>query len=384
MPRLSDSMREGAISRWLVADGAEVTRGQELLEVETDKATMTYEAEDSGVLHILVTEGQDVPVGHVIATIGGWTRSAPQPPVAGPVAAPASGRVAVSPLLRRFAKDLGVDLTSVHGTGPGGKIRREDIADAATTPAPSNPAPSAPAPSISPAPSTAAGQVRRPLTHRQRLIAGRMLESKRTAPDFALTMTVDVTRLLQLRAELRSGQPEAIRPTVNDFVVKACALALVAHPLLGGHLDGEVVVLPAEVGVGIAVALEGSLLVPVIRRANEKSLQDIADESREIAARARAGTIDAASMQGGTFTISNLGPFGIRSFTPIINSGQAAILGVGAAVETCVPRDGSVAVRSLMELNLTCDHRFVYGADGARFLQTLRELLESPLALLLE
>ena len=398
MPRLSDSMREGAVSLWLVEDGAEVTRGQEILEVETDKATMTYEAEHDGRLHIIVPAGVNVEVGQLIATIGEPDRSAEPPPRPGepdletvapqvlsavrPRPRPDGRRSDLSPLLRRLARENGVDVEALQGSGPGGKVVRADILAAATT---ASPGVEAAEPGHGSSGAVPAGEAV-PLSRTQRLVAGRMSEASRTIPDFWASASVDVTRLLALREDLkvgRSGAPSGDPvPTVNDLVVKACALALVEHPQLNAAYAGDELVRFAEVNVGIAVATDTSLLVPVIRNADRCPLAEIAARSRRLTEQARGGKTTVADLEGGTFTVSNLGAFGVRAFAPIINGGQAAILGVGAATPVCVPVDGAVAVRSMLELTLTCDHRIVYGADAARFLRTLKGLLEAPAVLL--
>ena len=390
MPRLSDSMREGAIAQWLVADGDSVTVGQELLEIETDKATMTYEAEDAGVIYLLMEPGVTVPVGTTIASIGGPDRprevvvrseSSPEPEVSAAEAARAErnpreteGRPAgLSPLLRRLARELEVDLQTLTGTGPAGRILRSDIEAAGRTA-------ESPAPNGLAAP---AGGTRTPLSHGERLIARRMTEFKHAAPDFSASITVDVTRLMALREELRElGGPP---PTVNDFVVCACVVALREHPRLNSYFDDDERVEHAEIGIGIALATtaEHSLLVPTLHGAEEMDVLEIAAQTRKIVELGRTGALTASQLEGGSFTVSNLGAYGIRSFVPILNGRQAAILGVGVAVPTCVPMGGSVEIRTLMELTLNCDHRIVYGADAAQFLQALQAQLQNPLALLL-
>jgi pyruvate dehydrogenase E2 component (dihydrolipoamide acetyltransferase) len=281
-----------------------------------------------------------------------------------------------------------VDIDTLQGTGPGGKVLRADITAAATAGGPA-PADAATPPGDAPpgdGPLVGVTGRRVPLSRSQRLVASRMSESKRTVPDFWASLAVDVTRVIGLREDLKAA-PTAARsrgpvPTFNDIVVKACALALVEHPGLNAAYDADHVVLAGAVNVGIAVATTAGLLVPVIRSADQRPLTEIATTSQRLTAQARAGKIAVADLEGGTFTVSNLGGFGVRAFAPIINGHQAAILGVGAATPTCVPVDGAVAVRSMLELTLTCDHRIVYGADAGRFLQTLKELLESPTVLL--
>lgn len=398
MPRLSDSMQQGTIERWLVADGAAVTRGQEILEVETDKAVMAYEAESDGLLHILAPAGATVAVGDPIATIG----SAAHPDVA-PGPEPVDGRPhppdrvrpvrrpGVSPLLRRIAAERGVDLHHVVGTGRDGTITREDILQVA--PAPEAPAAEAPAaqeitPDAVPAPPDL---TRQPLTRGQRRVAERLGEAKRTIPDFWASVVVDVTAALALRDDLRALAPGSAdadepdppaTPTLNDLVLKATALALRAHPRLNAFYDDDHIVLVDPIDLGMAVATDDGLLVPVLRAADRLPLAELAAQTRALARSARQRRIDLAHLERGTFTVSNLGGFGIRRFAPIINGRQAAILGIGAATPTCVPRDGRIEVRSLLEATLTCDHRIVYGTDAAAFLQTFTRLLERPVSLL--
>lgn len=399
MPRLSDTMREGAISRWLVDDQSVVSRGQEILEIETDKATMAYEAEHDGVLRILLPEGVSVEIGHLIATIGD-VAAATTPP----------RRADVSPLSRRLAAENDIDLFTLRGSGPEGKVTRDDVLAAVVAKTLVSPAGTAsPHATVSERavlrrtepertlPDGAELKERRDsrvrLTRSQQLIASRMSETKQTVPDFTATVSVDVTRLASLREELRAGGE--ITPTLNDFVVKAVALALVEHPRLNGYFDDGDAVLYGSVNIGVAVAIDDGLVVPTIADADRKSLTEIAVEARDLARQARAGKISLASLAGGTFTISNLGGLGVTSFSPIINGAQAAILGVGAAVPTCVPTrvatratagtspGFSIDMRSLMNITLTCDHRIVYGAEAAKFLNTVKEQLQEPLPLLL-
>jgi pyruvate dehydrogenase E2 component (dihydrolipoyllysine-residue acetyltransferase) len=418
MPRLSDSMEEGTIVRWLVSDGADVARGDELAEIETDKATMTYEADASGVMHLVASEGDALAVGAVIAhlladgevppdegqralragPVAGSSASAaepaeasrPTPParsssaVADPPIAPApsnGGRVKASPLARRLARELGVDLAGLSGTGSGGRIVRADVeraaASASTAPLPSQAAPDTVSPSSAPAGKGDVEVVE--LTSVQKTIARRMAESKATIPDFQVRMEADVTDLLALRAQLKAAKRTA---SVNDFVVKACGIALREHPRANGVYKDGTFERHGRINVGVAVAGEGTLVVPTVFDADTKAVTQIARETRALAAKVREGTITPPELSGGTFTVSNLGMFGVRSFTAVINPGQAAILAVGAAVERPAFRDGTLVARSVMDLSLSSDHRILYGADAATFLGRVRELLERPLALL--
>jgi pyruvate dehydrogenase E2 component (dihydrolipoamide acetyltransferase) len=430
MPRLSDSMEEGTILRWLVADGAQVARGDEIAEIETDKANMTYEADAAGVFHRVAAEGDALPVGAVIAHVLGDGESVARPSAApaGPVAgegdsaggaaeiaspAPPAGtsdaqdgpsstvsspsmpavgdgsgpgvRVKASPVARRLAGELGVDLASLSGSGPGGRVVKADVEAAAQSAAaqPAAAAPAAPTAASGPA-SGGSGKGEATiveLTSIQKTIARRMAESRATVPDIQIRTEVDVTDLLALRAQMKAARESA--PSVNDFVVKACALVLREQPRVNGAYKDGVFELYGRVNVGVAVAGEGTLIVPTIFDADAQPVTAIAQQARALAERARNGTITPPELSGGTFTVSNLGMFGVTSFTAVINPGQAAILAVGAAVaRPAFDADGAVVKRHLMDLSLSCDHRILYGADAAQFLARVRELLERPLALL--
>jgi pyruvate dehydrogenase E2 component (dihydrolipoamide acetyltransferase) len=391
MPRLSDSMEEGTVAKWLVEVGATVERGQAVVEIDTDKATMEYEAEVAGtLLATVVPEGEDAPIGAVIAWIGepgeevpaDDAAARPSAPAPAQPAAPAAARaepstsagredrVNASPVARRLARELGVDLATVTGTGRGGMISREDVEAASARGA---------APAGHP-PSAAKGEVRlQELTRLQQTIARRMVDGA-SAPDFAVEMDVDMTRCVELRAEL--GRGEAAAPTLNDIVVRAVALALRDFPRMNGSYTERGLELYARINVGVAVATEDGLVVPTVVDADAKSLDEIAATTRELAAKVRDRTITPAELEGGTFTVSNLGMLGVRRFFPILNPPQAGILGVGeVARRAVVDESGDVTTPHLMSLCLVCDHRIVYGADAARFLARVRELLEQPDAL---
>jgi pyruvate dehydrogenase E2 component (dihydrolipoamide acetyltransferase) len=405
MPRLSDSMEEGTVLRWLVEDGAAVARGDEIAEIETDKANMTYESDADGVFQRVAAEGDTLPVGALIASV---LSKGQQPTTAQDAAAnlPAAGgatpavgrnaRIKASPLARRLARELGVDLAMLAGSGAGGRIVRADVERAAaaatataapaTAPTPASPQPTAgdrSSPSASPvAGGTAKGEVTTvELTSTQKTIARRMAESKATIPDFQVRTEADVTDLLALRHQMKAAQESA--PSVNDFVVKACGLALREHPLANGAYRDGAFELYGRVNVGVAVAAEGTLIVPTIFDADAQPVTAIARTMRALAERVRSGAIVPPELSGGTFTVSNLGMLGVTSFTAVINPGQAAILAVGAAVERpTLAAAGSLSPRHLMDLSLSCDHRILYGADAAKFLARVRELLQTPFALL--
>jgi pyruvate dehydrogenase E2 component (dihydrolipoamide acetyltransferase) len=426
MPRLSDTMEEGTILRWLKHDGEEVHRGEELVEIETDKATMTYESDQDGVLHTIAGEGDTLAVGEVIARVGAEgaepaaaadaaspAQEIEEGPAAGPASVRAVGgpsgaggaqraasspqaptgdrpptaeRVKASPVAKRIARENGVDLHTVTGSGPGGRIVKADVQ---STGAPASD--SAPGSASAPAPpattlegvATAKGETTTvELSRTQQTIARRMAESKATIPDFTLQVEADMEECVKLRKELKQlSQAEA--PTYNDMVVKASALALREHPHANGSYRDGRLELHSRVNVGVAVAAEDTLVVPTVFDAEEKSLGEIARETRALAERVRAGTITPPELGGGTFTVSNLGMYGVRSFTAIINPPQAAILSVGSLEPRAVVREGEVVARNTMILTLACDHRILYGANAAQFLARIRELLEAPSALTL-
>jgi pyruvate dehydrogenase E2 component (dihydrolipoamide acetyltransferase) len=431
MPRLSDSMEEGTVLKWLVDVGGEVKRGEPLVEIETDKANMTYESDTDGTLiEVLAKEGDTLPVGEPIARIGeagekpsgnGAGKPAAEPaeaaeeqaepeakqaPVAEKAAAPrkapaqddgANGRVKASPVARRMARELGVALERVEGSGPGGRIVKADVEAAAKGGGAAAPAP-AQAPAETPAAQPARPAAPQPqpageagakgdlavqeLTRLQQTVSRRMAESKATAPDFVLEVEVDMSACVELRARLKEVSDPA--PSFNDMVVKACAAALRDHSRVNGaYRDGRWELF-SRVNVGVAVAAEDALVVPTVFDADKKSLGQIARDARGLIEKVRDGSITPPELSGGTFTVSNLGMYGIDVFTAIINPPQAAILTVGALKKRpVVDDDGRIVARDTMTLSLVCDHRILYGADGAQFLARVRELLEKPLALAL-
>jgi pyruvate dehydrogenase E2 component (dihydrolipoamide acetyltransferase) len=391
MPRLSDSMEEGTILQWLKRLGDDVAVGDELVEIETDKANMAYESDVAGKLtEIVAAEGETLPIGSVIARIGEGDGSS-TPPAPEPVDAPAEpSRAAInapadsnggderpkaSPVARRIAKEKGLDLSALEGSGPSGRIVKADVEQAVS----SGPAEAAPGPE------TAKGTVSyEDPSKLQSTVARRMSESKATAPHFYLEAEIDMSRLVAARGQIKAGAKEGdVVPSFNDMVVKACALALREHPRANGaYRDGRFE-LYSRVNVGVAVAARDALVVPTIFDADEKNLRQIAGDSRALAQRVREGQITPPELSGATFTVSNLGMFGIDSFAAVINPPQAAILAVGAITERPVVRDGQGATAHLMRVNLACDHRILYGAPAAEFLARIRDLLEEPLALAL-
>jgi pyruvate dehydrogenase E2 component (dihydrolipoamide acetyltransferase) len=391
MPRLSDSMEEGTILKWLVDDGAEVARGDELVEVETDKATMTYEADAAGLITLVGKEGDTLAVGAVIARFGGDTPNPAPAPVSPAAAAPvpaaaapqrtaepppvaSTDRVAASPIARRVAAKMGIDLAALTGSGPGGRVVKADVE------AVSNGA-AAPAPAAPPAQSgSAKGDVKVvELSRLQQVVARRMAESKALVPEFTLTTEIDMSACVDLRTQLKEME---LKVSFNDMVIKACALALREHPRANGSYRDERFELYGRVNVGMAVAADDALVVPTIFDADTRSLGTIATTTATLAARVRSGEVTPPELSGGTFTVSNLGMFGVTDFTAIINAPQAAILAVGAMVKKPVVCDNEIVVRPVMPVTLTSDHRILYGADAAEFLATIRTKLEHPVALL--
>jgi pyruvate dehydrogenase E2 component (dihydrolipoamide acetyltransferase) len=385
---------------------------------------MTYESDLEGALQTVAREGDTLAVGDLIARIGaddgegppaaeetadevGARAEAQEPEADGvPTAPPAESRedrVKASPLARRIAREAGVDLGGVHGSGPGGRIVKADVEGVAgSRPAPAigtleQPSDTAPAQVEIPAPAApsvegvagAKGETTSvELTRTQRTIARRMAESKATIPDFTLTADVDMEACVELRAELkRLSHVDA--PTYNDMIVKACALALREHPRANGSYRDGRFELHSRVNVGVAVAVAsddptaGALVVPTVFDADTKALGEIARETRALAERVRDGSVTPPELSGGTFTVSNLGMYGIHQFTAIVNPPQAAILAVGAVEPRAVVRNGEIVARHTMSVTLACDHRILYGADAAVFLARVRELLEEPAALTL-
>jgi pyruvate dehydrogenase E2 component (dihydrolipoamide acetyltransferase) len=416
MPRLSDSMEEGTIVKWLIEDGQPVSRGQELVEIETDKATIGHAAEADGVLEILVAEGVTLAVGELIGRIGAGVVTEPvaitEPalngvanlidrPVPAVVPTPAgvnggAGLPAVAlatPLARRVARIHAIELAGIAGTGPRGRITRADVLSAAgvrTAPTRRTQAPAPGAPASSPifpgsgvvARDSAKGETRRvEPTRLQQLVARRMAEAKATIPHFQVQSEVAMDAAIALRAELKASVSGDAAPSLNDLIVKACALALRKHPAANGsYVDGGFE-LHGRVNIGVAVAAQDALVVPVVKDADTKSLGSIARETRRLAERVRTGEITPPELSGGTFTVSNLGMFGMTAITPVINPPQAAILGVGALRETLARVNGEIVDRTLMTVTLSCDHRILYGADAAWLLADIKGLLEAPLGL---
>ena len=417
MPRLSDTMEEGRIGRWLKREGDSFREGDIIAEIETDKATMEFQAYDAGtVLRIIVDDGETAALGAPIAIVGeageevadapaekepaAAAEPEPEPATSGadpnvaaapPAPAPQGNGKAevlrVSPIARRMADTAGLDLRSLagKGSGPDGRIVKADVERAlqGATPVPGTDVAPAPEPSPPAVSAPGEGDEVRELSPMLKAVARRMTESKTTVPHFYVSSEIDMTRALQLRKELNEALADSgEKVSVNDLIVRASAQALVQHPQAHrSYVDGTHVY-HAHAHVGIAVALDDGLIVPVLRDADTKSLRQIAVEARDLAERARAGKLRQKEIEGGTFTVSNMGMLGVSAFAAIINPPESTILAVSATIQRPVVRDGAVAVGDIMSVTLSCDHRACSGADGARLLQTVKRHLEAPTLLL--
>jgi len=441
MPRLSDTMQEGTITRWLKKPGDEVKKGEVVAEVETDKANMEIESFSAGVLEqILVQEGETAPIGQPIAILGtGAQKSQPAASAAQSQRAPAAqtasannsggahmtasamsgngqvsretGVIKASPLARRMAEEHGIVLSQLKGSGPGGRIVRDDIEDyieqqkATPTPATSSaiaqtvsvPASSAPsaraaapvAPATSTTPAAPAATNGTPevaaadadvvtLSSMQKTIARRLTESKQNVPHFYVGSEIDMTDVLAMRQKLNANLDEdGVKISVNDLVIKACALALEKFPQVNGSYKEGQFLLHKHVNIGVAVDIPAGLIVPVLRDANSKGLRTIAREAKALIAKAQAGKLTPADLEGGTFSISNLGMMDVTEFSAVINPPHAAILAVASTRKTFVPIDNQPVVRDIMHVTLSADHRIIYGAMAARFLQEVKRILQN-------
>jgi pyruvate dehydrogenase E2 component (dihydrolipoamide acetyltransferase) len=441
MPKMGDTMEEGKILAWRKQVGDPVARGDSLAEIETDKVNIEAESFAEGVLRkILVQEGESAAVGAPIALIGAASEALPddtQSPSAPPaqarqeavpqrepvpatvgaayqpahepagtngassaLATPvtnATGRIIASPIAKRIAQEHHLDIARITGTGPNGRIIKDDVEAALTqqeTPAAmmvvppvTQPAPQTSAQPLAPAPAAADGEEVEAvaLSAMRKTIAKRLQQSMQTAPHFYLTLSVDTTKLAELRVTINdyaATLPEPVKVSMNDLIVKGVALALTRVPQVNVSFDGERLLFKKRINVGVAVALEQGLIVPVIRDADKRGVLDLARESRRLVDAARTGTLKPEEFQGGTFSVSNLGMFEIEDFTAVINPPESAILAVGAIQPTPVVMEGQVVVRDRMKVTLSVDHRALDGATGARFLQELKRLLESPMGLL--
>ena len=432
MPRLSDTMEEGVISTWVKKVGDKVASGDVLVEIETDKAVMEFEAyEDGYLVKQNVSEGDTVPIGEVIGFIADSPdavpeeSSAPAAPAAeekaaekeepedgekpaepAPAAAPAAGeasdesssasngeRPRTSPLARRLAKEYGLDITKIKGSGPKGRIVRADIEAAAKdgsaahdAPAAEKSAPAAPAPAAQAASTQddVKGSEEVKTSNVRKVIARRLTESKQTVPHFYLRRAIDAEGLKAFRAQINEQlSSTGVKISFNDLIVKACATALKLHPEVNTSWINDTLVQHHRINVGVAVAVDAGLVVPVLHDTDKATLSEISTRTRELAGKARDNKLKPQEMSGGTFSVSNLGMFGMDSFSAVINPPEAAILAVGAMRPEAVVVDGEVAVRNRIALELSVDHRAVDGAVGAAFLKELAEILEEPMRIIL-
>lgn len=416
MPALSPTMTEGTLARWLKKEGDSIKAGEVIAEIETDKATMEVEAVDEGVLgRILVADGTEgvkvndpiavlVDAGEAVPAGAAPTKAAPGPMPTAPAAiatpiqptAPAvnghgdGARVFASPLARRMAQQAGIDLATLHGSGPNGRIVRADIEAARTGGAPVSvqaaapvAAPRPPAPAVA----TAAPHTLLPNSSMRKVIARRLSESKATVPHFYVSMDVELDALLKLRAELNAKSPadgpSAYRLSVNDFVIKAAAMALKRVPKVNASWTEDNIILYDDVDISIAVSIPDGLITPIIRKADQQGLAAISNAMKDLSARARTGKLKPDEFQGGGFSISNMGMYGVTDFAAIINPPQAAILAVSAGQQRPVVKNGALAIATVMTCTLSVDHRVVDGALGAEWLGVFKAIVEDPLSLML-
>ena len=429
MPKLSPTMEEGQLSRWLKKEGDKVSMGEPLAEIDTDKATMEMQALANGVLRkIIIKEGESAPLGQLIAIIGEpdedisamlegaaapkaaaatapaaaplatppAEETAPKPEAKPESAAPAgngsspapapspSDRLIVSPLAARMAAEAGVDLRSLSGSGPGGRIVKRDIEAAMSKEAPA----AAPAtgavvkfPTRQVGTTEASPYVDEPISEIRRIIAKRLVTSLGPIPHFFLTTEIEMDRAADMRRNINELDPE-LKLSINDVIIKVAAAALMAHPQVNASFQDKTVRYYERADIGVAVAIEEGLITPVVRSADQKSLSEIAREVRDLAERARKRKLRPEEYTGASFSISNLGMFGIDEFTAVINPPEGAILAVGAMAAKPVVRDNEIVVRQMMRVTMSCDHRVIDGATGAKFLQTFKKMLENPLYLL--
>jgi pyruvate dehydrogenase E2 component (dihydrolipoyllysine-residue acetyltransferase) len=411
MPKGSDTMTEGKVLKWLKNEGEQVANGDALVEIETDKVDMEVESMASGVLRkVLVQAGETVPVGQILAVIGkaeedisslvsanGGAAAAAKPPAGAkevpaprppqPAASPApqpatpapvaeGGRILASPLARRIAREAGLDLAAIQGSGPGGRIIRRDVESATAAGAPLR----APGPQLVPQGPEYRDE---PLSQMRKIIAQRLAQSLGPVPHFYLTIDVDMKKAKELRESANRLNPN-LKLTYNDIIVKASAVALTQHPDVNASYTGDAIRYHNRIHLGIAVAIEGGgLITPVIRNCNHKTLQQISTESKDLIARARTRKLKPEEYTGGTFSVSNLGMMGIVEFSAVINPPEGAILAIGSVEQKPVVENGQITVGYRCRMTLSCDHRVVDGATGARFLQSLQQILENPILMAL-
>ena len=426
MPALSPTMTEGTLTKWLKAEGDKIRAGDVIAEIETDKATMEVEAVDDGVLgKILVADGTEgvkvnAPIAVLVEPGEAVPAGAAAPPAAAPAAAqpaavkpsaasalpvpaaapapaapavnghaPENDRVFASPLARRMAKQAGIDLSGIKGSGPGGRIVKADIE--ATQPGATKlaAAPTRALPQTQAAPAAPITAPHRlvPNSSMRKVIARRLAESKQTVPHFYVTMDIEIDALLKLRADLNAKSPQdgpgAFKLSVNDLVIKAAAITLKRIPMVNASWTDANIVVFNDVDISIAVSIPDGLITPIVRRADQKGLAAISNEMKDLAARAKTGKLKPEEFQGGGFSISNMGMYGVTSFSAIINPPQAAILAVAAGQQRPVVKNGQLAIATVMTCTLSVDHRVVDGALGAEWLAAFKSVVEDPLSLML-
>ncbi len=439
MPALSPTMEEGTLTKWLVAEGDEVSSGDVLAEIETDKATMEIEAVEEGVLvkilvaegsagvkvnapiAVLLEDGEDASVmdGYVVGG-GASVTNAPEPPSVPLTPAPPPGmqahdgvhseglemdpvlqrgereeRIKVSPLAKRLAKEKGLDLANITGSGPHGRIIKADIENAKTQPVPApTPVPQTTTTELGPLRGGGADYLEKmgipvgtydlePLGGMRRIIVKRLTESARDVPHFPLNIDCEIDALLAMRKELNAQAPEGVKISVNDMLIRACAIALKQVPGANASYTPDGIAYHHHADVAVAVAIDGGLITPIVREAENKGLALISTEMKDLASRARERKLKPQEYQGGTFSLSNLGMMGIKSFSSIINQPQGMIMSVGAGAPRPVVKDGELAIATVMTVTLTCDHRVVDGAIGASWLAVFKRLIEKPVTMML-
>ena len=409
LPQLGQTMEEGTVVNCLVKVGDEVKKGDVIFEIETDKATLEMESPAPGFVKFIAAEiNQTLPVGSVMMILGDKDEQVPAsyveairdgkgasggaattpavqtPTAAAPEPTKPMGKVMASPRAKKLAEDLGVDLGSVKGTGPAGKITEQDVQNAAAA------KPARPAPAVQPARPAAATTPMAQATlgstvkvnRLQRITAERMLKSKQEIPCFYLTVKVDVTALTALRAQMNESGD--VKVAYNDFIMKAVAAGLEKYPIMTGQLAGDMIKLADAIHVGLAISVPDGLVAPLVKDVNKKNVRQIARDSQALIERAKNDKLDLSDLEGGCITVSNLGAFGIESFIPIVVPGQCSIVGIGRIADTCVPDNGNILVRKLMNMTLSVDHKVANGAYAAQFLDFVKKTLEEPKTLVID
>jgi len=405
LPQLGQTMEEGTVVNCLVKVGDEVKKGDVIFEIETDKATLEMESPAGGFVKFIVAEvSQTLPVGAVMMILGDKDELVPMDYVealtggkglaAGALVTPAAqmpttiaplgaapepgkpmGKIMASPRAKKLAEDLGVDLAAVKGTGPAGKITEQDVQNAATAKPAPVPQPARPPVATTPMAQATLGSTVK-VNRLQRITAERMLKSKQEIPCFYLTVKVDMTALVAVRTQMNESGD--VKVAYNDFIMKAIAAGLEKYPLMTGQLAGDMIKLADAIHVGLAISVPDGLVAPLVKDVNKKNVRQIARDSQALIERAKNDKLDLSDLEGGCITVSNLGAFGIESFIPIVVPGQCSILGIGRIADTCVPDNGNILVRKLVNMTLSVDHKVANGAYAAQFLDFVKKMLEDP------